>query len=213
MNVLARGYLFFLGITFLVSCQESADQKLPKIGFHEYVDGDTVYQKVADFSFVNQDSQIITNASFEDKIYVVDFFFISCPTICPKVTKQMLRIHDRFKEEGRLKLLAHTIDPKRDTVGRLKQYASKLGVDHDKWWFVTGEKDELYEIADDYFSVATENPEAPGGFDHSGRIILVDWNGIVRSFANGTDPQEVDALMKDINVLLKEYDSERIKNK
>jgi len=183
-------------------------EQLPVLGQREWVEGDTVYHQVPDFRFVNQDSQIVTNETFAGKAYVVDFFFTSCPTICPKVKQQMLRIHERFKEDERLVLLSHTIDVKRDTVGRLKEYAQGLGVESDKWHFVTGDKDAIYEIADDYFSIAIEDPDAPGGFDHSGRLILVDENRHIRSFCNGTDPEEVDHFMEDIDRLLQEMGPE-----
>lgn len=197
----------FAFIACLIACGQPMppqNDKLPIIGNKEVVDGDTVYHKVPDFSFVNQDSQIITNETFKDQIYVVDFFFISCPTICPKTTKQMLRIHDRFKQEPGLSLVAHTVDPKRDTVEALKNYARNLDVTAEKWHFLTGDKYELHDIADDYFSVAIEDPDAPGGFDHSGRFILIDKNRHVRSFCNGTDPVEVDRFMDDIQKLLNE---------
>ena len=197
-----------LGISFACNFTSPKNAPLPIIGERDVVDGDTIYHTVPDFAFVDQDSQLITNATFAGKAYAVDFFFTSCPTICPKVTKQMLRIYDAFKDEDRLLLLAHTIDPKRDTVGRLKMYATNLGVESSKWHFVTGEKDDLYGIADDYFSIAIENPDAPGGFDHSGRIILVDPQRHVRSFCDGTDPESVDKFMKDIEVLLREMKNE-----
>lgn len=179
-----------------------ADQDtLPILGFKE--EGDD-YHQIPDFDFINQDSQRVTNATFADKAYVADFFFTSCPTICPKVKQQMLRIHERFKEEDQLLLLSHSIDTRYDTVPVLKAYAEKLGVSSEKWHFVTGEHDEIYEIADDYFSIAIVNPDAPGGFDHSGRLILVDQNRHVRAFCDGTDPASVDAFMDDIDQLLKQ---------
>ena len=195
--------------TLLIACdppQPPTPETLPVLGNVEIDGSDTSYHTIPDFSFINQDSQVINNATFANKAYVVDFFFISCPTICPTVTKQMLRVHDRFKEEDRLLLLAHTIDPKRDTIGRLANYGKNLGVTSEKWHFVTGEKDAIYEIADDYFSVAIENPDAPGGFDHSGRLILIDQDRQVRSFCNGTDPESVDRFMRDIDILLKEME-------
>ena len=201
-----KSYIFFglLLAGTLFSCQKKAPEALPVLGNIEIENGDTLYHTVPDFSFVDQDSQVVTNATFKDKAYVVDFFFISCPTICPIVTKQMLRVYDRFKTEDRLMLLAHTIDTKRDSVSRLKQYAANLGVDSKKWRFVTGVKDDIYGIANDYFSIAIEDPNAPGGFDHSGRLILVDKNRRVRSFCDGTDPVSVDRFMVDIETLLKE---------
>lgn len=207
MRFVRPTFLLLFIATALVSCLQpgvDSSKTLPILGERQVVDGDTVYHKIPDFSFVNQDSQVVNNETFAGKIYVADFFFVSCPTICPTVTKQMLRIHDRFAEDDRLLLLAHSIDTKRDTVERLANYARNLGVTSDKWHFVTGDKDEILEIADDYFSIAIEDPDAPGGFDHSGRLILVDEDRHVRSFCNGTDPESVDRFMEDIDKLLAE---------
>lgn len=200
--------VIFAGLAMLIissGCSTpGGNDSLPILGERDVVNGDTAYHTIPDFSFINQDSQVVNNETFAGKAYVADFFFVSCPTICPKVSKQMKRLHDRFIDEDRFLLLAHTIDPVRDTVGRLRVYAEGLGVESSKWHFVTGEKDELYAIADDYFSIALENPDAPGGFDHSGRIILVDPQRRVRSFCDGTDPASVDKFMKDIEKLLEE---------
>ena len=103
-----------------------------------------------------------------------------------------------------LKLLSHSIDVRHDTVPRLKSYAEGLGVRTDRWHLVTGVESEIYDIADAYFSIAIKDPDAPGGFDHSGRLILVDPAGRVRSFCNGTDPESVDQFMLDIRCLLDE---------
>ncbi|NRB64511.1 MAG: SCO family protein [Saprospiraceae bacterium] len=200
--------LFILFSLFLVQSCVLVDNKkpepLPILGERLIEGGDTIFHTIPDFSFINQDSQVVNNETFAGKLYVADFFFISCPTICPTVTKQMLRIHDHFQDEDRVLLLAHSIDPKRDTVGRLANYATNLGVNSQKWHFVTGEKDNIFEIADDYFSIAIESPDAPGGFDHSGRLILVDENRYVRSFCDGTDPESVGQFIKDIELLLQE---------
>jgi protein SCO1/2 len=198
-------YLALLGLlTALWACGPETPRDLPILGHHEVVDGDTAYHTIPAFSFLNQDSQRVTKQTFAGKAYVVDFFFISCPTICPMLTKQMKRIHDRFETEERLLLLSHTIDPKHDTIPRLAHYAGNLGVTSEKWHFVTGTQDSIYSIADDYFSIAVEDPTVPGGFDHSGRIILVDGQGRIRSFCNGTDPESVDTFMDDIDLLLSE---------
>lgn len=196
------------GMVFLLlSACQTRQKPLPILGNHAINGKDTLYHTIPDFAFINQDSQVITQANFAGKAYVVDFFFTSCPTICPKVTQQMLRIHDAFKNDDRLALLAHSIDTRRDTVGRLKAYAEGLGVSAPKWHFVTGDKGHLYDIADDYFSIAIEDPTAPGGFDHSGRLILIDQNRHIRSFCNGTDPKEVDVFLEDIKRLLAEMES------
>ncbi len=202
-----HNFLFFAFLLVAISAciyQPKAD-KLPILGERDIVNGDTAFHTVPDFSFINQDSQIVTNATFKDKAYVVDFFFTSCPTICPKLTREMLRLHDHFKAEDRLLLLAHSIDTRHDSVPVLKKYAENLEVTSDKWHFITGDKDEIFEIADDYFSVAIDNPDAPGGFDHSGRLILVDKNRYIRAFCDGTDPKDVDRFILDIQKLLDEY--------
>ena len=194
--------LFLLSI---LACESNKEpRKLPILGFRDVVEGDTIYPKVRDFSFVNQDSQEVTNATFDGKIYVVDFFFIHCPTICPKVKAQAKRIYDRYEGDPRISLLSHSIDIENDTVAALNAYAKKLDIQSAQWHLVTGDHDEIYEIADDYFSAAKEDPDSPGGFDHSGRLILVDKDRYVRSFCNGTDPKDVDRFMEDIDILLDE---------
>jgi protein SCO1 len=204
-----RFFLFLIPLSiFTISCETNnkVDEHLPIIGERLGItpSGDTIYPTIPTFSFTNQDSQKVDNSTFEGKIYVVDFFFTHCPTICPKVTAQMLRVHDRFKDSTGVVLLSHTIDPKNDTIGRLKEYATKLGVDAPKWHFVTSEQDSIYAIADDYFSIAKVSPNSPGGFDHSGRLILVDKKRHVRAFCDGTDATDVDRFMGDIVKLLKE---------
>lgn len=186
----------------LASCQ--GEGELPILSKQVEKDGNLVYQEIPAFSFVNQDGQAITNQTFRDKAYVVDFFFTSCPTICPTLAQQMLRIHDRFETEAGLVLLSHTIDPKRDTVEKLAHYASNLGVSSDRWHFVTGEKSDLFGIADDYYNIVVENDDVPEGLDHSGRLVLVDKNKHIRAFCNGTDPKEVDQFMVKIQQLLTE---------
>ncbi len=179
-------------------------EPLPILGESQTAAGRTVPHAIPDFAFIDQDSVVITNRTFSDKAYVAEFFFTACPSICPLVKKQLLRVYKTFEKDERLHLLSHTIDPKRDSVPRLKQYADNLGAANGRWHFVTGEKKELYAIADDYFSIAVEAPDAPGGYDHSGRLILVDRDRHVRSFCNGADSEEVDRFIQDIEKLLDE---------
>lgn len=196
-------YFSVIVVLGLAACQTN-QETLPILGNHlvDPATGDTTYHHIPTFAFTNQDGQTIDNASFEGKAYVADLFFISCPTICPKVAKQMKRIYDKYETDDRLALLSHTIDPKRDTVERLKKYAEGLGVKAPKWHFVTGEKDKIYDIAQDYMSIAREDENAPGGFDHSGWLLLIDKNFHIRSFCNGTEAEAVDQFMKDIDLLL-----------
>lgn len=199
-------FVFFVLLGGLTACFQAPEKRvLPILGERDISPaGDTIYREIPDFAFVDQDSQLVTNATFDNKVYVVDFFFIHCPTICPRVKKNGLRIYEKYKDDARVVLLSHSIDTKNDTVAALRRHAEKLGIETQRWHLVTGEKDAIYGIADDYFSVATENPDAPGGFDHSGRLILVDKKRRVRSFCDGTDAKDVDRFMKDIDLLLEE---------
>lgn len=211
INVKMRILISVIIVCLAFACGSSGEevkskqaQTLPFLGQRDIVDGDTVYHQISDFSFVNQDSQKVTNETFKDKIYITDFFFTSCPTICPKVKQQMLRIHEKFKDNPKVQLVSHTIDVRHDTVEELKSYSNKLGITNDRWNFLTGDETALYAMAEEYFIVAQKDPDAPGGFDHSGRLILVDQNRHVRSFCNGVDPASVDGFMKDIELLLNE---------
>lgn len=203
-------YRFFVCVTAIAvavaSCQdETSNRPLPILGERDIAaNGDTIYPVIPDFSFIDQDSQVVNNATFAGKAYIADFFFIHCPTICPKVKANGLRIYEKFKNEDRLLILSHSIDVKNDTVAALRHHTEKLGIDSRKWHLVTGDHDAIYAIADDYFSVAKEDPSSPGGFDHSGRIILVDKNRHVRSFCDGTNAESVNKFMNDIEKLLKE---------
>ncbi|MEZ4983422.1 MAG: SCO family protein [Saprospiraceae bacterium] len=196
-------------ITF-TACSNPDNTPLPIVGNTVIVNGDTIYHQIADFRFINQDSQWVDNATFAGKVYVADFFFTSCPTICPKVTRQMLRLYEHYAPDNRILFLSHSIDVRRDTVERLKEYATGLGVTSDRWHFVTGDHDQIYEMADDYFSTALVDTDAPGGFDHSGLLILVDENRHVRSFCDGTNEEEVNRLMMDIDKLLRQEYSSRL---
>lgn len=196
--------LILLSSILLLSCDLKPTNNLTYLGQATEVDGQVEQYKIPPFSLMTQDSAIITNESMSPYIYVSDFFFISCPSICPKVKKQMLRLHDKFRDEPLFKLVSHTIDPKRDTIPRLKIYADNLEVDHNKWYFVRGDKDDVLDLAFSYFVTALVDDDAPGGFDHSGKIMLIDQKGHVRSFCEGTEPDSVTQFMADIEALLDE---------
>lgn len=164
--------------------------------------GEIMPEPVRDWSYTDQLGRTFTNEDLKGKVYVVDFFFTSCPTICPKVKQQMLRLQEEFADKDDFRLVSFTVDPKRDTTGRLFEYAERLGVtDHDRWRFLHGDKLFTYELDADYLSIAEENPDAPGGFDHTGYIVLVDREGYVRSYASGVVPEEVTHFMDDVKLL------------
>jgi protein SCO1/2 len=200
---------------WLVGCDVSTREKpLPIFGEREpitkSVDGkivtDTLYHTIANFSFVDQDSAVITNATFTGKIYVADFFFTSCRTICPIMKTQMLRVYDSLQNVSDVLILSHTIDPEYDTVGLLRDFANRLGVKSDKWHFVTGVKDSIYNIAQtSYFATAMEDETEPDGFIHSGAFLLIDKEGRIRGKYDGTIEEDVNRLIEDIRWLRKEY--------
>lgn len=201
-------------ILLAASCNNT-EKRLPILGEREpvekVIDGktvtDTVYQTIPDFSFVNQDSAIITQKDFDGKIYVTDFFFTSCTSICPIMHRNMLKVYEEFKENNSVKILSHTIDFKYDTPSRLKNYANKLGITGDQWQFVKGTKDSIYTLASKNYLVAvSEDTTATDGFIHQGWFILVDKEKRLRGAYDGIKPEQVDQLIRDMKTLLKEYD-------
>jgi protein SCO1/2 len=168
------------------------------------LNGDTIYHTVEDIALLDQDSQVFRLSMMGDKVFIADFFFISCPSICPKVKKQMMRLYEGYKNDDRVVLLSHTIDPRHDSIHVLKQYADNLGVSSNKWKFLYGEKETIYKLAEQYWVSVVDDPSAPGGFDHSGRLILLDKNRHIRGFCEGTDPKSVTAFFHTIDQLLRE---------
>lgn len=199
--------LFFVMLVF-AACQEQK-KRLPILGPKEIQAGmgqgasDTLFHTIPDFAFVDQDSSLITHDTFEGKIYVADFFFTTCPSICPIMKSQMLRVYEKFEGNEKVKFLSHSIDPKHDTVAVLKEYANRLGVSNDRWHFVTGDKEAIFDIAQNSYMVsAMEDEAAPGGVMHSGAFLLVDSKRRIRGHYDGTKAEEVDKLMEDIELLL-----------
>jgi len=179
-------------------------------------------EPIPSFQFVNQDYDTITNESYTDKIYIVDFIFTTCPTICPKMTYHMRHLVEELEKYDNVGFLSHTINPEYDTPDVLKEYAqqfsNKRKINMSRWNFVTGEKDSIYKIAKSYLTIAGEGEDnvnhADFGLVHSGDFILVDNNGIIRSgydhvgnpigSYDGTSVQAVKDLIVDVGVLVKE---------
>ena len=202
---------FLLSITILFASCNSENKKLPILGEREPVEKivngktviDTIYKTIPDFNFMNQDSVMISNQTLQNSIYVADFFFTSCPSICPIMSKNMLDVYNKYKGNEEVKFLSHTIDPKHDTIPVLKKYATKLGVDSKQWNFVYGDRESVYKIAKDgYMNFAAEDVKAPGGITHSGYFLLIDKEKRVRGAYDGTQELQVKQLMEDMEVLL-----------
>jgi protein SCO1/2 len=180
----------------------SKTKPLPVFGERKVAGTDTVYHTIAPFSFLNQDSSRVTAETFRDKIYVADFFFTSCRTICPKMKTQMLRVYEATRQMPDVLILSHTIDPVYDDVSRLRDFAGRLGVQSNKWHFVTGHQDSIYHLAQtSYFATAMEDKTEPDGFIHSGSFLLIDKQRRIRGKYDGTQEQDVNRLIGDIKRL------------
>jgi protein SCO1/2 len=189
----------------LSGCIQKKGEGLPIFGEKEITATDTTYHTIGNFRLVNQDSAVITKETVRGKIYVADFFFTSCRTICPIMKAQMTRVYDVVKNDPEVLILSHTIDPEYDTVGLLHDYADRLGAKSDKWHFLTGSKDSIYYLAQtSYFVTAMEEEADPDGFIHSGAFLLIDKQGRIRGKYDGTKEDEVNKLLKDIETLKKE---------
>ena len=164
------------------------------------------YHKVADFSLVNQNGETITQEDYRDKIYVADFFFTTCLTICPIMTKNMGEVQEAIKDDPNIMLLSHSVTPQIDTVAQLKRYALEKGVIDSKWNLVTGNKKQIYELArKSYLAVKNDGDGGPFDMIHTENFILVDKEKRIRGFYDGTDREEIDRLLGDIKILEASY--------
>ncbi len=167
--------------------------------------GDTLYHRIPDFSFINQNGETISQDKFQDKIVVADYFFATCPSICPKMATHMLVLQDHFHDRKDFALLSHTVNPEHDSVHVLREYATKVHAMDSIWDFVTGDKEALYDQAfKGYFVNALPDEIAPGGFLHSQFLILIDKKQRIRGYFDGTSTSEVNDLMDAIEILMKE---------
>lgn len=202
-----RVYQFALGFLLLIACSQQEQKRLPILGEKKAgkTSVDTIYQTIPNFSFINQDSVTITNKDFDHSIYVADFFFTSCPSICPIMSKNLLKVLKKYQGNEEVKILSHSIDTKYDTPWVLKRYADKLGVTGNQWQFVHGSQKDIYTMADKYMVYAKEDAAAPGGFEHQGWLMLIDKDKRIRGAYDGTDDEQVSKLMDDMDLLLAEY--------
>jgi protein SCO1/2 len=190
-------------LSLIWSCRKK-ERRLPFLQ-QEISGNDTTYKTIPAFTFLNQDSTVVTAKDFDRKIYVADFFFTSCPTICPVMHRNLLKIYRKYQDHPDVKLASHTIDVKYDTPSRMKAYAGKLGVEGTQWEFLWGSRDSIYALAERHYLVAVgQDSKAPGGFVHQGYLILVDKHQRIRGAYDGTVDEQVTQLMDDMDVLLKE---------
>ena len=164
------------------------------------------FHQIAPFRLTNQNGKIITQRDYQDKIYVADFFFTTCPTICPKMTENMALIQARILDDSQVKLLSFSVTPQIDSVAQLKRYAIEKEVNDQKWNLVTGDKKEIYTLARKSFLAVKEDGDG-GPFDmiHTENFILVDPEKRIRGFYDGTDIKAMEELLQDITTLKQQY--------
>ena len=164
------------------------------------------YHHIADFSLTNQNGKTITQEDYKDKIYVADFFFTTCQTICPIMTKNMHKVQKKIIADDEVMLLSHSVTPEIDTVAQLKRYANEKGVNASKWNLVTGDKKQIYELArKSYLAVKEDGDGGPFDMIHTENFMLIDKSRKIRGFYDGTDLEEIDRLLEDIKTLKASY--------
>jgi len=203
-------------ILFLNACKSPDNKTLPIYGNRQAVEKtvngqtvtDTIYQTIPAFKFINQYDDSISNKNVDGKIYVADFFFTTCPSICPIMQRNMLNVYNAFKTSNDVKILSYTIDPKHDSVPVLKRYAEKLGISGNMWWFLQGKKDNTYQLAEKSYLVAVnQDTTVAGGYVHQGYFVLIDKKSRIRGSYDGTNTDQVNQLIADIKTLQTEPDS------
>lgn len=194
--------VIFLG-AFLISCTEKGP--LPIHGPKEFIEGvdiDTVYHTIPFWNFENQEGERIGSDFYYGKVYIADFFFSHCPSICPEMLESLKLVQEELKDLD-VEIVSYTVDPKNDDIERLKWYATSNEINTENWNFVTGNQHDIYELGvNGYFLPNQEDALAPGGFLHSEKIVLLDKMSRIRGWYDGTDLEEVKKLIKDAKTLL-----------
>ena len=184
---------------------EGAYAELPIYGPVAEVDGEVIHHRIPEFEFVNQEGMKYALSDIEGKIAVVDFFFSYCPSICPKMTRNIQDVAELYLNDPDLQIVSFSVDPERDTPARLAEFADLYHADSEQWNFLTGDKRKLYHLArKGFFLSATDGDGGPNDFIHSENVVLIDRQGQIRGYYNGTDKAAMLDLIKDITKLKKE---------
>lgn len=215
MNAHSKYYLLLLLIPvifiswyFISKKEDKPTRYLPYFGpKHALKINDTTYHSIADFEFTNQYGESTTQKTVKDKIYVTEFFFTTCKSICPVMNSNLERVYQEFRKEPDILILSHTVDPETDSVKVMKAYADARGVNDRRWLFLTGTKTDLYTIArKSYLLDAEEGNGDEEDFIHTQNFALIDKDRHIRGYYDGTDSLEVNRLIQEIKLLKKEYD-------
>jgi len=201
--------LFLPGLVFMFFDSLQPDYRpLPKLG-PKYVEaGDTVYHTIPDFELISQTGDVVRSSDFSNKIYVANFFFTSCPNpeFCPKLASNMNKLQRKFINVPPVKLISFTVDPERDSVPVIAKYADGYFARPDKWFFLTGDREMIYHIAQKGYLVSTiYGGDDPVSFIHTDKMVLIDKEKRIRGYYNGRDDEDINNLIIDAKILLQEY--------
>lgn len=164
------------------------------------------YHKINDFSLTNQNGETVTQENYKGKIYVADFFFTTCATICPIMTKNMADIQKEIMNDRDIMLLSHSVTPEIDTVAQLKRYAIEKGVNDKKWNLVTGDKKQIYDLARKSYLAVKSQGDNDYGMVHTENFMLIDKERRIRGFYDGTKKEDIEKLLEDLETLKKSYE-------
>lgn len=200
-------YSFILSFIFIISCKEK-QQQLPYYDTPDFtpkweMNNKSAFHKIRPFNLINQENQSFTEKDIEGKICVADFFFTTCPGICPKITKNMSDIQKEFINDDEILLLSHSVTPEKDSVPVLNQYAKDKNISFKRWKLLTGSKNEIYDLGRKYYFVEEDEGIKKGNdvFLHTENFILIDKQRHIRGIYNGLDPNSMQNLIKDIKIL------------
>lgn len=212
LNIAIMKYTsLILVLLFIAACRPSSEKNIRIIGEkiivkknangEEYYD--TLSARAPQFSFIGHHGVLFGDSNVKNKVWIADFFFTHCPSICVKMKSNLLKTNKKFGQNDNFHIVSFSIDPQRDSVTQLYNYAEKLGVQNTNWTFLTGDKETIYNVADLFLAHAAEDENSPGGFIHDGNFIVVDKQGRIRGFYDGTDDKSVEKMMDDLEILLK----------
>lgn len=202
---MGRDGLILILIALLHACNHT--ERLPILG-ETTIDketGELVYYKAPEFQLTNQMNKVANNDAFKGKIQVVDFFFTNCPTICPQMTRHMKLVEDKFQNEDRVAIISYSIDSENDTPERLRAYSKAYDINNQKWTFLTGNSETIFELSKDYKVRTFDDSNQQGAnLIHDGTFVLIDVERRIRGYYNGLDKKDTNRLITDIQKLLKE---------
>lgn len=172
-------------------------------------EGDTIFKQIPAFQLTSQKGETFTKEDLDNKIYVADFFFATCPDICKDMSSQLVRVQEAFKSDSSVQIVSFTVNPEHDSVSVLQEYAERYSANPDQWTFLTGPREEIYSLARNGFYLPVQQVEGQQDFIHSEKFMLVDKNHQVRGIYDGTDPIDVDRLITEIRVLQDGYNKDK----